>query len=76
MFALKQSSKKILTKAVADLENTLLATNSRKHTYDEIDKIMTTIASDNKITQKQLHNAFKKKHGVSPDEWIEYQEVG
>jgi hypothetical protein len=76
MFASKQSSKKILTKAVTDLENTLLATNSRKHTYDEIDKIMTNISSDNKITSKQLHNAFKKKHGVSPDEWIEYQEIG
>jgi hypothetical protein len=62
--------------AVTDLENKLLATNTRKHTYQEIDDLMKSIAKENKITAKQLHDAFKKKHGVIPDEWIEYQEVG
>lgn len=76
IFELKKSSKKILTKAVTNLENKLLATNTRKHTYKEIDKMMKSISKDAMITPEQLHNAFKKKHGVIPDEWIEYQEIG
>lgn len=69
-------SAKTLQSAVTELENKLLATNKRKHTYKEIDGMMKSISKDKKITAKDLHDAFKKKHGVIPDEWIEYQEVG
>lgn len=69
-------SAKVLQSAVTELENKLLATNKRKHTYKEIDTMMKSISKDKKITAKQLHDAFKKKHGVIPDEWIEYQEIG
>lgn len=67
---------KILKSAVSELENTLLATNKRTHTYKEIDNMMKKISKDKKITGKDLHKAFVKKNGVSPDEWIEYQEIG
>jgi hypothetical protein len=69
-------SAKVLQSAVTDLENKLLATNKRNHTYKEIDTMMKAISKDKKITAKQLHDVFVKKHGVSPDEWIEYQEIG
>ena len=67
---------KVLKSAVTELENTLLATNKRKHTYSEIDAMMTKICKEKKLTGKDLHDAFVKKQGVSPDEWIEYQEIG
>ena len=38
--------------------------------------MMKSVSKKYKITAKQLHDAFKKKNGVIPDEWIEYQEVG
>jgi len=67
---------KVLKSAVTELENTLLATNKRKHTYKEIDTMMTKICKEKKLTGKDLHDAFVKKHGVTPDEWIGYQEIG
>lgn len=67
---------KVLKSAVSELENTLLATNKRKHTYKEIDAMMQKICKEKKLTGKDLHDAFVKKHGVVPDEWIEYQEIG
>jgi hypothetical protein len=72
----KKTDEKTLKSAVADLENKLLATNTRKHTYKEIDSMMQKISKEKTITAKELHDAFEKKNGVSPDEWIEYQEVG
>jgi len=72
----KKKLEKSLDTAVSRLEDDLLATNKRDHTYFEIDSMMKKISKDNDITPKQLHDAFKKKQGVTPDEWIEYQEVG
>jgi hypothetical protein len=75
----KKKKKKLqdkLNQAVSELQEKLLATNKRSHTYDEIDKMMKDISEEKDITPKQLHDAFKKKQGVTPDEWIEYQEVG
>jgi hypothetical protein len=69
-------SPKVLKSAVTELENTLLATNKRDHTYKEIDTMMRKICKKMKLTGKDLHDAFVKKHGVTPDEWIEYQEIG
>jgi len=37
--------------------------------YDAIDHMMTSIAKKYKITPKQLHDLFVKKHGVIPDKW-------
>lgn len=74
--AVKKTDEKILRSAVSELENKLLATNTRKHTYKEIDGMMQKISKEKKITAKELHDAFGKKHGVSADEWIGYQEVG
>jgi hypothetical protein len=68
--------KKTLETAVTNLENKLLSGNRRDYTYQEIDKIMKKISIQSDITADQLHDAFKKKHGVIPDEWIENQEVG
>lgn len=73
---LDEPDAKVLKSAVSDLENTLLATNKRKHTYTEIDTMMRKICKDKKLLGKDLHDAFVKKHGVTPDEWIEYQEIG
>jgi hypothetical protein len=38
--------------------------------------MMRKICKEKKLTGKDLHDAFVKKQGVSPDEWIEYQEIG
>lgn len=72
----KQKLEKALDTAVSSLEDDLLATNKKDHTYQEINAMMKKISKDNEITPKQLNVAFKKKQGVTPDEWIEYQEVG
>ena len=51
--------------AVDALEKDLKHPNS----YDAIDHMMTSIAKKYKITPKQLHDLFVKKHGVIPDKW-------
>ncbi len=52
--------------AVKDLEKDL----KNPYSYDAIDHMMTTIAKRHKITPKQLHDLFVKKHGKIPDDWI------
>lgn len=41
-----------------------------KHDYNTIDKLMKKIARKHKITDKALHNLFKKKFKDTPDHWI------
>lgn len=56
--------------AVKDLEKDL----KNPHSYDAIDHMMQTIAREQDITPKQLHDRFVEKHGMTPDEWIKDQE--
>jgi GNAT superfamily N-acetyltransferase len=56
--------------AVEDLEKDL----KHPHSYDAIDHMMQTIAREQNITPKQLHDRFVEKHGTTPDEWIKDQE--
>jgi len=56
--------------AVKDLEKDL----KNPHSYDAIDHMMQTIAKEQDITPKQLHDRFVEKHGMTPDEWIKDQE--
>lgn len=41
-----------------------------KHDYNAIDALMKKIARKHKITDKALHNLFKKKYKDTPDHWI------
>jgi len=41
-----------------------------KHDYNAIDQLMKKIARKHKITDKALHNLFKKKFKDTPDHWI------
>ena len=41
-----------------------------KHDYNTIDKLMKKIAHKHKITDKALHDLFKKKFKDTPDHWI------
>ena len=41
-----------------------------KHDYNTIDKLMKKIARKHKITDKALHDLFKKKFKDTPDHWI------
>lgn len=41
-----------------------------KHDYNTIDKLMKKIARKHKITDKALHDLFKKKFKDTPDRWI------
>jgi methylphosphotriester-DNA--protein-cysteine methyltransferase len=60
----------VIENAVKDLEKDL----KNPHSYDAIDHMMQTIAKEQDITPKQLHDLFVKKHGQTPDEWIKDQE--
>ena len=52
--------------SVGDLEKDL----KNPHGYDAIDHMMQTVARKNKISPKQLHDLFVKKHQQTPDDWI------
>ena len=52
--------------AVKDLEKDL----KEPHSYDAIDHMMKTIAREEGITTKVLHDRFVDKHGMTPDDWI------
>jgi GNAT superfamily N-acetyltransferase len=61
------STKHIATEdAVEDLEKDL----KQPHSYDAIDHMMQTIAREEGITAKELHDRFVSKHGMTPDDWI------
>lgn len=53
--------------AVTDLEKGLLQFD--KISYDPVDRLMKKIAKEYNITPKELHNRFKRKHGLVPDDW-------
>ena len=53
--------------AVTDLEKGLLKFD--KISYDPVDRLMKKIAKEYSITPKELHNRFKRKHGLIPDDW-------
>ena len=38
--------------------------------YDSIDKLMRKLAKDHEITPRELHDKFKAKHDMIPDDWI------
>jgi len=52
--------------AVKDLEKDL----KHPHSYDAIDHMMKTIAREEGITAKALHDRFVDKHDMTPDDWI------
>jgi AraC-like DNA-binding protein len=56
----------IMEDAVTDLEKDL----KQPHSYDAIDHMMQTIAREEGITAKELHDRFVDKHGMTPDDWI------
>ena len=37
--------------------------------YDSIDKLMRRLAKDHNITPRELHDRFKAKHKMIPDDW-------
>lgn len=41
-----------------------------KHDYNTIDQLMKKVARKHKITDKALHDLFKKKFKNTPDDWI------
>lgn len=63
-----KKKKPVKENAVSKLETGL--SKLQKTDYDTIDKLMTRISKDEKITGKDLHDDFVKKHGKVPDNWI------
>ena len=53
---------------VSELESRL--TNSGARSYDAIDKLMRSICKKHDITPRKLHDDFKAKHNMIPDEWV------
>ena len=60
-----------IKKAVNVLEKELLNLKSTSHR--SIDRLMRGICSEYKITPRQLHDSFKQKHSIIPDEWVKQQ---
>ena len=72
---LKPSKEKIKK---ANIKNSVLKLEEKLPTlsnisYSSIDKLMRNICSDFDISPEELHNAFKKKHKMIPDEWVKKQ---
>jgi hypothetical protein len=63
---LDQNKQGVAEDAVKDLEKDL----KEPHSYDAIDHMMKTIAREEGITTKVLHDRFVDKHGMTPDDWI------
>jgi hypothetical protein len=64
-------SKGNIKKSLATLEKELQSLDNIS--YSSIDKLMGGICSEYDVTPEELHNAFKKKHKMIPDEWIKNQ---
>ncbi len=56
---------------VSNLEKGLM--NLSDVSYDSIDKLMRRLARDHDITPRELHDRFKAKHNMIPDDWIKKQ---
>ena len=56
------------SKAVKDLEYKLKKLDNIS--YESIDNLMRKIMKKNKMTARELHNAFVQKHDKTPDDWI------
>ncbi len=41
--------------------------------YNSIDKLMRRLAKDHDITPRELHDRFKAKHKMIPDDWVKKQ---
>lgn len=57
--------------AVKVLEKELL--NLKNTSYNSIDRLMRGISVEYDISPTKLHNVFKDKHNVIPDEWVKQQ---
>jgi len=53
--------------ALSDLEKSLI--KLRSIDYDSVDKLMKDISKSHMISTKELHNRFKEKHSMIPDDW-------
>lgn len=58
-------------KAVKVLETELLNLKSTSH--KSIDRLMRGICAEYNITPTKLHNQFKEKHNLIPDDWVKQQ---
>jgi len=67
----KQSKSNKMEDAIHDLETDLKESGASD--WVSIDKMMRSICSQYGYTPKELHKAFKSKHGMIPDEWIREQ---
>ena len=56
---------------VSNLEKGLMGLSDVS--YDSIDKLMRRLAKDHDITPRELHDRFKAKHNMIPDDWIKKQ---
>ena len=71
LFSEAPSTQEKTTKAVGILETELK--NLKNTSYKSIDRLMKGICADYNITPQQLHDGFKQKHNLIPDEWIKQQ---
>ena len=58
-------------KAVKVLETELV--NLKNTSYKSIDRLMRGISAEYDITPTKLHNQFKEKHNLIPDDWVKQQ---
>lgn len=62
---------KLVGDYVSELETRLR--KLRDTSYESIDRLMKAICTKHAISPKKLHDDFKAKHKVIPDEWIDAQ---
>ena len=67
----KQEKSNKMEDAVIDLEKDLKESGATD--WVTIDKMMRAISNQYGYTPKELHKAFKSKHGMIPDDWISEQ---
>jgi methylphosphotriester-DNA--protein-cysteine methyltransferase len=77
LFKLVAEEKKKLGKE-NNLKNSVLTLEKKLHhiksiSYSSIDQLMRNICSKFNVSPEELHNAFKKKHKMIPDDWIKKQ---